>query len=40
MLALLDSGKVRKLSLICSKYFAEHDKDLYEETLQEFRKRG
>lgn len=40
MLRLLESGKVRQLSLICSKFFAEHDKDLYEETLQEFRKRG
>jgi hypothetical protein len=26
--------------LICSKFFAEHDKDLFEETTQEFRKRG
>jgi hypothetical protein len=27
-------------TLICSKFFAKHDKDLYQETLQEFRKRG
>jgi hypothetical protein len=40
MLRLLDSGKVHQLSLICSKFFAEHDKDLFEETLQEFHKRG
>jgi hypothetical protein len=40
MLRLLDTGRVGRLSLICSKFFAEHDKDLYEETLQEFRKRG
>lgn len=40
MLRLLDSGRVHQLSLICSTYFAEHDRDLYEETVQEFRKRG
>jgi hypothetical protein len=40
MLRLLDSGKTKRLSLVCSKFFAEHDKDLFEETLQEFRKRG
>ena len=40
MLRLLDSGKVHHLSLICSKFFAEHDKNLYEETLQEFHQRG
>ena len=40
MLRLLDSGKTKQLSLVCSKFFAEHDKDLFEETLQEFHKRG
>jgi hypothetical protein len=41
MLRLLDSGKVTQLSLLCSTYFARHgDRDLYEETLQELRRRG
>jgi hypothetical protein len=40
MLRLLDTGKTKRLSLICSKFFAEHDKDLFEETLREFHQRG
>jgi hypothetical protein len=40
LLRLLDTGKVHHLSLICSSFFARHDRDLFEETLQQFRKRG
>jgi hypothetical protein len=41
LLALVDGGRVRQLSLICSAYFARHgDKDLFVETVEQFRKRG
>jgi len=40
MLALLDSGKVKTLALLCSAFFRDHNKELWEETLSEFRDRG
>jgi hypothetical protein len=40
MLRLLDTGAVRKLTLLCSKFFAEHNTELWAETLEEFRDRG
>jgi hypothetical protein len=40
MVRLLDSGQVKRLTLLCSKFFAEHNTELWEETLEEFRDRG
>jgi hypothetical protein len=40
MLRLLDSGAVRRLSLLCSSFFRDHNGALWEETLEEFRPRG
>ncbi len=40
MLALLDGGKVKTLTLLCSAFFRDHNKELWEETLTEFRERG
>jgi hypothetical protein len=39
MLALLDDGKVRTLTLLCSAFFRDHNRELWEETLSEFRDR-
>src|SRR5262249_40973699 len=40
MLALVDSGKVRRLGFLFSKFFAEHDRPTFTATLREFRARG
>jgi len=40
MLTLIDSGRVKTLTLLCSCFFRDHNKELWEETLQEFRGRG
>jgi hypothetical protein len=40
LLALLDGAKVRRLTLLASKFFAEHNGALWERTLEEFRGRG
>ncbi len=40
MLALIDAGKVKTLTLLCSAFFRDHNKGLWEETLTEFRERG
>ncbi len=40
MLALIDGGKVKTLTLLCSAFFRDHNKELWEETLSEFRDRG
>jgi hypothetical protein len=40
MVALLDSGRVKTLSLLCSSFFRDHNKELWEETLEDFRARG
>ncbi len=40
MLAWLDSGKVGSLTLLASIFFRSHNGDLWEETLEEFRRRG
>jgi hypothetical protein len=40
MLRLLDSGRVRTLTLLCSAFFAQHNTELWEETLEGFRERG
>ncbi len=40
MLALLDSGKIKALTLLCSAFFRDHNRELWEETLSEFRDRG
>lgn len=40
MVRLLDSGVVRKLTLLCSAFFRDHNGELWEETLAEFRERG
>lgn len=37
---LLDSGKVKRLGLVCSKFFSEHNKWLYEQTVRELGERG
>jgi hypothetical protein len=39
MLRLLDEGKVGTLTLLCSAFFRDHNKELWEETLSEFRDR-
>ena len=36
----LDTGQVTTLGLVCSKFFREHNKELYEETREEFQARG
>jgi len=38
--ALLDSGKIQELTLLCSKFFREHNGSLYELTQEELGKRG
>jgi hypothetical protein len=40
MTALLDSGRVKALTLLCSAFFRDHNKALWEETLEQFRPRG
>jgi hypothetical protein len=40
MLRLFDSGAVGKMTLLCSAFFRDHNKELWEETLAEFRDRG
>lgn len=40
LLALLDAGTVASLTLLCSSFFRDHNKDLWEKTLAEFRRRG
>jgi hypothetical protein len=40
MLALLDSGRVKTLMLLCSVFFSEHNTALFEQTLEQFRERG
>lgn len=40
LLTLLDGGKVRTLTLLCSAFFRDHNPDLWEHTLDEFRTRG
>jgi hypothetical protein len=40
MVALLDAGKVKTLTLLCSRFFAEHNAGLWEEALSDFRQRG
>jgi hypothetical protein len=40
MTALLDSGAVKSLTLLCSSFFRDHNKELWEETLSDFRDRG
>jgi hypothetical protein len=40
MVALLDAGSVKSLTLLCSSFFRDHNKELWEETLEDFRERG
>jgi hypothetical protein len=40
MLGLLDGGKVKTLTLLCSAFFRDHNGGLWDETLEEFRDRG
>jgi hypothetical protein len=40
MVRLLDSGAVRRMTLLCSDFFRNHNGDLWEETVEEFRDRG
>jgi hypothetical protein len=37
---LLDTGKVRRLGFLFSKFFAEHDRPTFTATVREFRARG
>jgi hypothetical protein len=40
MAGLLDAGSVGKMTLLCSAFFRDHNKSLWEETLEAFRSRG
>jgi hypothetical protein len=40
MVRLLDSGAVRRLTLLCSSFFRDHNKGLWAATLEELRPRG
>jgi hypothetical protein len=40
MLALLDGGRVGRLTLLCSSFFRDHNKGLWRQTLDGFRARG
>jgi hypothetical protein len=40
ILELLDTGKVKRLSFVFSKFFKEHSTDVYQLTAAELRKRG
>ena len=37
---LLDTHRVKTLTLLCSAFFRDHNTELWEETLEEFRDRG
>ncbi len=39
MLRLVDEGKVGSLTLLCSCFFRDHNKELWAETVEEFRER-
>ena len=39
MVRLLDSGAVGQMTLLCSAFFRDHNTELWEETLEEFRDR-
>ena len=39
MVRLLDEGKTKTLTLLCSSFFRDHNKELWTETLDEFRER-
>jgi hypothetical protein len=40
MITLLDAGAVGRITLLCSAFFRDHNKELWTETLKEFRSRG
>lgn len=40
LLALSDSGKVKSITLLCSAFFRQHNRRLFDDTLSEFRQRG
>jgi hypothetical protein len=40
MAALIDSGTVQRLDMLCSDFFRRHDDDIFAELVQEFRERG
>jgi hypothetical protein len=40
LLRLLDEGAVAKLSLLCSAFFRDHNKELWAETVGDFRERN
>jgi hypothetical protein len=40
ILALLDSGRVKAFRMVCSSFFKQNSKEVYEESLQELSKRG
>jgi hypothetical protein len=40
MVALLDGGAIKSLALLCSAFFRDHNRELWEETLDDFRERG
>jgi hypothetical protein len=40
LLALLDGGRVKALTLLASVFFRDHNGDLWQETVEEFRSRG
>jgi hypothetical protein len=40
LVTLLDSGKVKRLTLLCSAFFRDHNKQLWAETLEQLRPRG
>src|SRR5262249_32180820 len=39
MLGWLDDGRVGKLTLLCSSFFRDHNRGLWQETLDQFRER-
>jgi hypothetical protein len=40
MLGIMDAPNPPRLTLLCSAFFRDHNKELWEETLEEFRERG
>ena len=38
--ALLDAGTVGRMTLLCSSFYRDHNKQLWRETLEQFRARG
>jgi hypothetical protein len=40
MLKLLDAGRVKGLTLLCSVFYARHYAEVFEQTVEEFRERG